>query len=855
MTHDSLISLYDRFQRSLRWLVEALASDGQPATAQLPASGVPSSAAASLEAIVAGFLAAGEEWEWQRGGARFGGSITLGSSATGLLGPGWSVPTAAGFQAGVAGSEPPARKRKLVQGTGRSEWIVGQGRNDNIDAGFGFDSVLGGGGNDILDGGGGRDLLAGGAGADRFVFDSYLSAATNIDTILDFTPGEDQIVLDRAIFTTLNPGSRLSSAALRVGPGVVSAATAAERLLYDSSTGTLAYDSDGNGPIDSPVPFAVLANRPTLSSADLVLQGQPPVAPRTDPRPTLQVGAKNVLQVIPAAGDAPSSVAWGWVSAATEAVSSGDVKLDNRIGPTIGARYYAMLGTALYEAWQVFDQQARSSLPNLPGAGRWDRDLELQIRRFLRASAETEDEGEDEDGTSAASGRNDGAPSPLAGRLIDAVVARTTHAVLSSPLSGLLAGSAGLDRLNQQLEATLSGFTPAELAQFNGLDQQISAAVAQRVLDSFSHDGSSLTLPSLTNPLTLNAPAYVPVNSGPASVQLIDRWTPEYGVNSDPATPLQSHLTPFWGDVQYYLVPSAALEALSSTAKVPEPFLLDANDTYNLQLGLIYDNGQGPGVRITPELIGTMINPAFIEQANDVVAYSRQLAAPEGNLYKGIAQFWENGGGTPYPPGTWMAFGQYASLLHNNSLADDAKLFLGLGASVYAASIACWDLKRQFDYARPIRVVRELSRLGLMEDSDNDPSNGSQFEAYSRGQGLQLINGVDWETYQSVGGYSPPFPEFVSGHSTFSAAAADFLTNFYDSPEFGGKVQFQLGFSYDEPGQTVSLAWDTWMGAAQEAGSSRLWGNIHFTDGNLEGQALGSSIGSLVHDQLQRLWS
>jgi hypothetical protein len=838
MTNDSLIPIYDRFHLSLRLLFEALAADGQPATAQLPASGVSTSAAASLETIVAGFVAAVEEWEWLRGGAGFGGSITLESAATGLLGPGWSVPTTAGSQAGAGRSEPPARKRKLVQGTGRSESIVGQVSNDNIDAGFGFDSVFGGGGNDTLDGGGGRDLLAGGAGADRFVFDSYLSAATNIDTILDFTPGEDQIVLDRAIFTTLNPGSRLSSAALRVGPGVVSAATAAERLFYDTSTGTLAYDADGNGPIDSPVPFAVLANRPNLSSADLVLQGQPPVAPRTDPRPTLQVGAKTVVQVIPAAGDAPSSVAWGWVSAATETVSSGSVKLDNRIGPTIGARFYAMLGTALYEAWQVFDQQARSSLPNLPGAGRWDRDLELQIRSFLRASD-----------------RHEEGPSPLASRLIDAVVARTTHAVLSSPLSGLQAGSAGLDRLNQQLQATLSGFTPAELAQFNGLDQQISEAVAQRVLDSFRHDGSSLTLPSLTNPLTLNTPAYVPVNSGPASVQLIDRWTPEYGVNSNPATPLQSYLTPFWGDVQYYLVPSADLEALSSTAKVPAPFLLDPNDTYNLQLGLIYDNGQGPGVRITPELIGTMINPAFIEQANDVVAYSRQLAGPEGNLYKGIAQFWENGGGTPYPPGTWMAFGQYASLLHNNSLADDAKLFLGLGASVYSASIACWDLKRQFDYARPIRVVRELSRLGLMEDSDNNPSNGSQFEAYSRGQGLQMINGVDWETYQSVGGYSPPFPEFVSGHSTFSAAAADFLTNFYDSPEFGGKVQFQLGFSYDEPGQTVSLAWDTWIGAAQEAGSSRLWGNIHFTDGNLEGQALGSSIGSLVHDQLQRLWS
>ena len=184
-----------------------------------------------------------------------------------------------------------------------------------------------------------------------------------------------------------------------------------------------------------------------------------------------------------------------------------------------------------------------------------------------------------------------------------------------------------------------------------------------------------------------------------------------------------------------------------------------------------------------------------------------------------------------------MTLGQYASLLHGNSLGDDARLFLGLGASVYTASIAAWDLKRQEDYARPVRVIRELSRFGLMQDDDNNPANGSQFEAFVRGKGLQRINGVDWETYQSPGGYSPPFPEYVSGHSTFSAAAADFLTDFYNSPDFGGKVTFKLGFAYDQPDQTVSLAWDTWQGAAQEAGFSRVWGGIHFLDGNQIGRA------------------
>ena len=258
---------------------------------------------------------------------------------------------------------------------------------------------------------------------------------------------------------------------------------------------------------------------------------------------------------------------------------------------------------------------------------------------------------------------------------------------------------------------------------------------------------------------------------------------------------------------------------------------------------------------IGPDQVGKTINPAFINQANEVVAFNRQLTDPEGNNYKGIAQFWENGGGTAFPPGTWMKFGQYASLDHNNSLGDDAKLFFGLGASVYSASIAAWDLKLQENSARPIRVIRDLSRFGLIEDVDNDPSNGSQSQAYVRGQGLQTINGTAWETYQTPGPYSPPFPELVSGHSTFSAAAADFLTNFYGSGAFGGKVDFNLSFPFDPANQAVSLAWDTWKGAAEEAGFSRLWGGIHFLDGNIEGLKLGAAIGSQLYGQLTNLWS
>jgi|GEM_PF-5997265 len=752
-------------------------------------------------------------------------------------------------------------------GTASSDWISLEGGNDRINAGFGFDSVLGGSGNDTLSGGGGRDTLVGGSGADSFVFDAALSAATNIDTIIDFDAAAgDRLVLDRAIFTTLNAGRSLSGSAFRAAADLSQASDADDRLLYDTSTGLLSYDADGSGTVYRAVPFATLTGAPSLSASAFRLVGAKPVAPSSTAKPTLSVGTKLGITVVPTAGTS-TSTAWNWVSAATDAVTSGSVKLDNRTGPTMSARFYGMLGSALYEAWQVFDAEAKSSIASPSAQPRWDQAVEQQIKAFFLGigeefefdggstigSGDHSDDHEDDDDHDQDD--DDHPLSPTAAKLIESVVARTTFAVLSSPLSGIQANSAGLARLNAQLQASLSTITPAQAALFNGIDEQISQAVAARVLASFQNDGSSRTYAPLTNPITLTAPAYVPVNSGPNHVTLIDQWTPEYSFNSNSATPLQVYLTPTWGDVQDRLFPTEQIQALAAQAEAPEAFLLDPHDTYDLQLGLIYDDGQGPGVAIGPDQIGQTINPGFINQANEVVAYSRQLTDPEGHLYKGIAQFWENAGGTAFPPGTWMKFGQFASLDHHNSLGDDAKLFLGLGASVYAASIGAWDLKLQADYARPIRVIRELSRFGLMEDADQDPTNGSQFQAYVRGQGLQTINGTDWETYQSPGPYSPPFPECVSGHSTFSAAAADFLTNFYGSGEFGGQVTFNLSFPYDAPNQSVSLSWDTWKGAAQEAGFSRLWGGIHFLDGNSEGQKLGAAIGSQLYGQLSDLWS
>jgi hypothetical protein len=88
---------------------------------------------------------------------------------------------------------------------------------------------------------------------------------------------------------------------------------------------------------------------------------------------------------------------------------------------------------------------------------------------------------------------------------------------------------------------------------------------------------------------------------------------------------------------------------------------------------------------------------------------------------------------------------------------------------------------------------------------------------------------------------TPPFPEFVSGHSTYSAAAAEILTQFTGSDYYGG--------SYTDPTTDITLSWNTFSDAAAEAGMSRLYGGIHFMDANLVGQDMGRKVAGVVWDK------
>jgi Ca2+-binding RTX toxin-like protein len=128
------------------------------------------------------------------------------------------------------------------------------------------DALIGTAGANRLAGNSGNDMLVGHGGADQFVFDAALNAATNLDTITDFAPGEDKILLDNAVFAGLAEGA--------LGLNVFIAAPAAtggsNRIVYDQATGALYYDSDGFGS-DPAIQFATLTNRPTLTTADFLV--------------------------------------------------------------------------------------------------------------------------------------------------------------------------------------------------------------------------------------------------------------------------------------------------------------------------------------------------------------------------------------------------------------------------------------------------------------------------------------------------------------------------------------------------------------------------------------------------------
>jgi hypothetical protein len=280
--------------------------------------------------------------------------------------------------------------------------------------------------------------------------------------------------------------------------------------------------------------------------------------------------------------------------------------------------------------------------------------------------------------------------------------------------------------------------------------------------------------------------------------------------------------------------------------------------------------------------------------------YETQMVL-RGDYTRVLAEFWADGPDSETPPGHWFTIlnelvadhpdfvrlyqGQDETL---SKLEWDLRAYLVLGGAVHDSAISAWGIKGWYDYIRPISAIRHMAGFGQSSDPNlsnyhvkglpltpgkielvgmDDPLAGETQQNVGKvklyaWQGPTNINdpeedvaGVgwilaeNWWPYQRPSFVTPPFAGYVSGHSTFSRAAAEVLTLVTGNPFFpGGMGEFvakQNEFLvFDKgPSTDIRLQWATYSDASDQTSLSRIWGGIHPPVDDVAGRKIGIKIG------------
>jgi hypothetical protein len=209
--------------------------------------------------------------------------------------------------------------------------------------------------------------------------------------------------------------------------------------------------------------------------------------------------------------------------------------------------------------------------------------------------------------------------------------------------------------------------------------------------------------------------------------------------------------------------------------------------------------------------------PAFMPEAQEVYNITKSLTEEQ----KAIANFWDDNGFALQlqghamfsvkkitPGGHWMYIVKSAAQKAHTDFTQTAQLYALTSVAVADAFVACWDEKYRSNRIRPETAINQSI----------DPN---------------------WQPLLQT----PPFPEYPSGHSTITSAAATTLTHvlgasfaFTDSTE----TQFGLG----------TRSFPSFFAAAEEAGISRVYGGIHYNSANEAGKTLGKKVGEYLLSKL-----
>lgn len=375
--------------------------------------------------------------------------------------------------------------------------------------------------------------------------------------------------------------------------------------------------------------------------------------------------------------------------------------------------------------------------------------------------------------------------------------------------------------------------------------------------------------------------------------------------NGFPQNPLQGYLGAPWLWVRAFSL-SRVDEDQPWIDPGPPPFLGTATHAEFLQnlVAVIRASSQlttadGVTVDISPASLGDNTlgaNDGHGYTANPVTG---QPYTPNnvlrGDFTRALTEFWADGPSSETPPGHWNSIANHVSDEMTSfriggtgpevdRLEWDVKLYFALNAGVFDAGCAAWSVKRHYNGWRPISAIRYCGGQGQSSDptlpsyhtnglplvpdlielvTDATVNSGRhadltpgkiavlswpgqpEFPA-EQTSGVKWVHAEDWTTYQKKTFVTPGFPGYISGHSTFSRAAAEVMTAVTGTKWFPhGLGTYTLPSLVNEvgPTQPVTLQWASYYDAADQVGLSRIWGGIHPPADDIAGRHVGSQVG------------
>lgn len=486
-----------------------------------------------------------------------------------------------------------------------------------------------------------------------------------------------------------------------------------------------------------------------------------------------------------------------------------------------------------------------------------------------------------------------------------AAVAAAAHEVLAARYAGSIGAAESIPALDALAAAGCDG----EAAHPNAV--ALGQAVAQAVLDATAEDGAEVdTTPEPVNaPLVVAQPGTTMIDPDRWQPLLIENRTAQNGVELEES--LQRFVGWDWGQVTPFGFARDPSGLPFDPGPMPRFVDPDGGAGYRqgavdvLLASSRLDPADEVVIDISPAAMGNSTLGTDDGHGHPANPATGAPYAPAPTLradyLRAIAEHWSDGPTSETPPGHWNTIARVVSDVLDptdlriggegppvDRLEWDVTLFLALNGALHDAAIAAWGVKAAYDSARPISMIRHLAGLG----QSSDPQGPAHHP-----QGLPLVPGLvevataestapggpheglddhvgevvvrawnptpsaagpqvrvrwfpaeSWLPYQQPTFVTPPFAGYVSGHSTFSRAAAVVLERMTGDPYFpGGWLGYHVPAwsSTFEPGPTqdVVLQWATYADAADEAGRSRIAGGIHVPADDHAGRELGAAVG------------